>query len=345
MLYLTTREDWDAFTCYRAQRQDRGPEGGFFLPMRPPHFDEHDLTEIAGRSFNQNVAHILNKLYRGRLTGWDVEFAAGRYPVRLVQLGSRTAVAETWHNVSWKFDGFVRNLEKMLNPEPGERPAEWFTLSVRIAVLFGVFGELMAAGVAGIDSPVDVVVPSFDFQAPMAAWYAREWGLPIGTIICCCNENSGIWSLLHQGELRTDAPLRHTATPACDQVVPAGVERLIWEVLGLREARRFVECCTTGTEYQLDPISQEKLRRGISVAVVSERRMEFMVPNIFKTSGRIPDPYTAMAYGGLLDHRSRVGENNAALIISDESPIFSVNLLSGAMGISPKAIRDRLNRG
>lgn len=345
MLYVTTRTDRDAFTCYRARTNDLGPDGGQFLPRQMPRFDAEALKALSRRSFNQNVAYVLGLLYREKLDARDVDLVIGKRPMKLVDMNSRTVVAEVWHNADRRFDRFVERLFCRLVKDPAAKPGQWFVMSVRIAVLFGIFGELMARGTVTDETPIDIAVPSFDFQFPMAAWYARSWGLPIGTIICCCNENNAPWSLLHQGEMRTDFPLRHTCTAACDQALPTGLERLIHGTLGIHEVARYLEAVEAGRSYKLEPEQRERLRAGLSVSVVSQRRMAFMIPNIYRAGKRIPDPYTAMAYAGLVDHRSRAGDTGMALIISEDNPVFSVEMLSGFLGISPDDLRRQLENG
>lgn len=345
MLYVTTRSDRDAYTAHRVLTADFGTDGGQFVPRQIPRFGEDELREVASRSFNQNVAHVLGLLYREKLTDRDIDLVIGKRPMRLLELNSRTLVAETWRNSDWSFDQFVDRLFRVLVKDPAAKPGIWFVMSLRIAVLFGIYGELMARGIVTAEEPLDIAVPSFDFQSPMAAWYARHWGLPIGSIICCCNENNAPWSLLHQGEMRTDSPVRHTYTAACDQAVPAGLERLISATLGADEARRFAAAVSAGRPYKLEASQQEQLRRGIFVSVVSQRRMEFMIPNIYRTGQWIPDPYAAMAYTGLVDHRAAPGDTGLALIISEENPVFSAEMLAQAMDISADDLRRRLENG
>ena len=59
MLYVTTRGKQDAFTAYRTAHQDRGPDGGFFVPMQMPVFTATDILKQCEKSFGQNVADIL----------------------------------------------------------------------------------------------------------------------------------------------------------------------------------------------------------------------------------------------------------------------------------------------
>jgi hypothetical protein len=56
--------------------------------------------------------------------------------------------------------------------------------------------------------------------------------------------------------------------------------------------------------------------------VVSDRRIASTVPNLYKTTGFLADPDTALSYSGLGDYRAAAGENRQALIIAEESPRF-----------------------
>ena len=345
MLYVTTRIPDDAFTAHRVLTEDRGPEGGLFLPMRSPLFSEEQIRQLPEKSFGQNIADVMNLLFNTELDGWSVEFAIGRHPVRMVNLGAKVTVAELWHNPQWQFDRLARNLTKLVMESEEDLPAsDWMMVGCRIAMLFGIYGELVRTGQIQSGGLLDVVVPSGDFSAPMAAWYARQWGLPIGTIVICCNENNGLWNLLHQGELRTDGVAVRTGLPVCDQAVPAGLERLIHSVLGPEEVRRYVEICRTGRTYRPAEHQISQLGEGVFVSVVSQHRTEAMIGGIYRGFGYVSEPYTALAYSGLADYRARAGESRHALILSEESPRFHVDMVSGCLGIPAKILKDRIDR-
>ena len=347
MLYVTTRIKQDAFTANRALSESRGPEGGFFLPMRLPRLNESQIMALGEKSFSQNVADVINLLFHAELDSWAVEFAIGRYPVQLVDIDSRTTVAETWHNPAWRFERLVRGVEKAIrqSDQISKQPSDWLVIAARIAVLFGIFGDLIHSGAVSPENPMDIAVPSGNFSACAAAWYAREWGLPIGTIVVCCNENGGVWNLFNKGEIRTGAVAAKTDTPDCDFAVPTDLERLIYGTLGAEETERFCEVCRRGGTYYLEPHQTAKLREGIYVSVVSQKRMESTIPHLYKFSGYLADPYTALVYSGLIDYRSRTAEGKNVLIISDESPAFSLGLLARCLGMSPGELKKRIEKG
>lgn len=345
MLYLTTRTPNDTYTPARTLTDDRAPDGGFFVPMRLPRLDGKQLRMLSQQNFSQTVADIINLCFGTNLDSWAVEFAIGRYPVKTISIGTREIVAETWHNPVWKFNRLVRGIEKAIrqSDEIREIPSEWLMLASRMAVLSGILGNLMAQGKASVEEPIDLAYPCGTFSGPMAAWYAKEIGLPIGAILCCCNDNNGVWNLLHKGQLRTDVSTISTATPQCDLAVPECLERLIFGTLGTKSANAFARTVQNGGTFYLEPDEQMKLRDGIYVPVTGNKRLESAVKSLYNSCGYPADVYTALCYSGMLDYRSVTGESRTVLIVSEESPNYSLDYLSKCLNTTPGELKIRIN--
>lgn len=345
MLYVTTRGKNDAFTAYRTMNQDRGPDGGLFIPMRMPVFTREEIAACAEKSFGQNVADVLNVFFATKLTGWDVDMTIGRNRVQFKNMNRRITIAELWHNADNCFSRCIRSLADRLHPD-GEiigAHSNWVEIAVRIAVLFGIFGELLRTQQMTMDSPVNVAVASGSFAAPMAVWYGRQLGLPIGTIICGCNENSAVWDLLHRGEVDTDTTAVVTSTPDCDYALPPDLERLIYGTCGQEETMRYCWNCTEGGIYIPSEEDWEKIRQGMFAAVVSGVRVDTIIPSVYRTNQYILDPYAALAYGALSDYRARTGTGTATLLLSDKSPLFSAELVAKKMQITVSELKRRLS--
>ena len=201
---------------------------------------------------------------------------------------------------------------------------------------------MLRQGLTNVNSIFDIALPAGDFSVPMAAWYAREMGLPIGTIICSCNENCAAWNLLHHGQMRTDIVAQPTNTPMCDVGVPASMERLIAAQLGTDEAKAFHAACSSGISYELDEDKIFDLRKGIFTAVVGQMRMESVIYNVYRTSTYLLDPYSALAYGGLQDYRCGAGEGRVTLLLTERSPVCAAATVAKAMGFTVQDLKDRL---
>ncbi len=312
MLFVTTRNDQNAVTANHALRDNRCSEGGFYLPMRHPVFSEEEIGALMQQSFGTCVSEVLNRLLGSHLNGWDVDFSLGRHWARLEELPHKIFIAEPWHTPGYRFEAIVKTLAAKLDVSI----TDWVNIAIRAAVLFGLFSELKRRGYAG----ADVAVLSGDFSMPMAAWYARRWGLPIGNVVCCCNENNTLWDLLVQGQLRTDTISIQTTLPEADVTVPEDLERLIWECGGLPETTKYLEAVRKGRTYYPSDAALAKLRRGMFVSVVSSQRLESTISGVFRSHGYSMTPAAALTYAGLLDCRAKMGQAPPVIIWSEESP-------------------------
>lgn len=341
MLYVTTRNNRDAYTAQRVLRENRGPDGGLYLPFRMPVFSEADLDELAKLPFTARIAQVLNTLCGTRMTQWDVDFCVGRHPVQLVSLPQKTMLAQCWHNAQGSLSYMVRVLSVRLRQDNRPQPSDWTEIAVRGAVLFAVFSEFRKEREVFGEQRVDVAAICGDCYGPISAWYARLWGLPIGNIVICCNENSGLWELFHRGQLRTDGLRVKTATPDADAVLPAGLERLIYAAGGIREVEHYLEVCGRGGVYVPNEGVLRRLCQGVTVSVVGRERMESTLGGVYATSDCILSPYSALCYAGVQDYRAKAGEKRLALIFSEKSPWLDRAVVESAFGMSIDELEKR----
>lgn len=336
MLYVTTRDEQEVYTAYRALHESRSGNGGLYLPFKAPDFSPEELDGLLSNSFHKCVAEVLNLLFPVKLTGVDVEFAIGRKSVLLKSLGRRAIMAESWHNPEGEYAYLENRLTRLMLQEDSA-PGNWVRIAIRTAVWFGLFAELRQAG---FTEKMDVSVVSGDFAAPISAWYAKQWGLPIGRIICCCNENSALWELFRYGQMRTDTVSVPTATPEADITTPTDLERLIYASGGAIETRRYLEAVRLGRPYRAP---EELLKgQGMYVSVISGQRMMQTIPSVYRTHGHLLSPYGALAYAGLLDYRAIADAPRNGLVLEERSPLRDESTVAEALGVDAKSVKDYL---
>ena len=327
MLYITTRNRRDAYTAQRALRESRGPDGGMYLPFHAPSYSAEEWRVLAAAPFGQRVAEILNRLFGCKLTCWDVDVCIGRNPVPLIPLGHRTLAAELWRNPGLSWGHMARELAEQLLDVSNYKTG-WLAIALRVALLFGIFGQL------NTDEPTDISVISGDFAAPISAYYAKRWGLPVGKIVCCCNENSGLWELLCHGQLRTDATNVHTDIPEADVALPEQLERLVFEAGGEAEVERYLASCRRGGTYApTDPVLAN-LGRDFRVSVVSSSRIGQTISSVYRTHNYVLSPAAALSYAGLMDARAKPGLHKTALILAEKSPALDAKFTAASLKIT-----------
>ena len=322
MLYVTTRNNSDAFTPQRVLTSKRGPDGGLYIPFRMQKLSDSEVLALSHKNFNANLADCLNMLFNTHLSAYDIDFTMGRSSVRLQQLGQKIIMGECWHNTQWSFSSMMQDLSALLVSDKTQIPETegWAAIGIRVAVLFGIFGELIREGIASSEQKVDISVISGDFAGPMAAWYARMMGLPIANIVCCCNDNNNIWNFICHGQLRTDNVAVKTMVPEADIVVPEHLERLISAYGGADETRRYMDAVRSGTCYYADEGFLHRLRQGFYVTVSSEKRITETIPSAMSTHRYLLNPSAALAYAGLQDYRAKTGSMRMALVMSETKP-------------------------
>ena len=328
MLYLTTRDKFDAFTAHRTLAADFAPNGGRFLPYKMPVLTAQDWEALTAESFGGCVAAVLNRFFSSRLTGWDVELAVGRYPVKLLSTPNRVTVAQTWRNLEGSYEKLERSLASLLN---AERVCSWVRIAVRLAVLTAVFVQLRRQGMEGT---MDVAAPAGDFLLPMAVIYGRDMGLPIGSLIIGCENGSQIWDLLHQGELNAQ-----DSEPAF-----AELERLIHWRLGVAEAKRYAQAWADKGIYKLLPESVSALSDGIFSAVVSADRLDSVILSVYLSGKFVLSRDPAVAYGALMDYRTRTGGSRTALLLADRDPMEETGTLSRALKMTDAELKTILEK-
>ena len=319
MVYVTTRNQRDTYTAQQVLQMDRGDDGGLFVPFPMPSYSQEVLEELWTLPFTARIAQVLNSLFGTAITQWDVDFCVGRHPARLVPLPQKILLAQCWHNWEGSVSYLARVLASRLRTDSEPVVGEWTEVAVRIALLLALLGEVRGQVDISHGEKVDISFLSGEFYGPISAWYARSWGAPIGTIVCCCNENNQIWELLHRGQLRTDGITTATVTPMGDVAIPTALERLIYAAGGSGEVGRYLEALWQGGSYFPGEGILDQMTQGMAVSVVGKQRMEDTLRCVY-ACGTLLSPYDGLCHAGLLDHRTKTGSRAWALIFSERSP-------------------------
>ena len=341
MLYATTRSKVATYTAQRALKEDRAPDGGLYVPTKLPYYNTEELNALLKEPAGEIVARILNEFFGSKLGRLDVEFAVGKRIFGMASISHRIVIGELWRNAESGFDGLCRRLTERISAEFGvEQPGMWMRIACRIAIVFGMFARMRLNGVISHTELVDAAALTGNFEGPYALWAARKMGLPIGEIICCCNDNNGVWDLINRGQMKLNAKVTETSTPKCDIVVPEALELLIHARLEWDDAEEFVELAKKGGTYFLGAEEHRHFREGISASVIGDKRIRLAMPNLHRTNGYILCPYSALVYTGLMDYRSRPGPRRAALMLTDYDPRECSDTVIRALAISDQELRD-----
>ena len=323
MLYITTRDNKDAYTAFRALHENTAPDGGGFIPFHTPVFSVSQLEEFVPLSFGQTVAELLNRFFSCKLTGWDIDICIGRSAVKLATMAHRIVIAEMWHNPEGVYERVIDNLfAKIVNEK--KPTTEWFKVAAHIAILFGIYTELCRNEIISFGDTIDFTTMADDLTIPVAAVYARKMGLPVDTIIFTCEDNGGLWDLIHLGEL-------HYSSKGANLLA---YERLVHTAFGCEGVTALCIAINQKKSYRIDDELLPVFNAGLFCSVTGKARSAQNINSIYRTNSYLLDPITAQCIGGLQDYRAKTGESKLTLMIAGESPMNCISKISEATGIS-----------
>ena len=313
MLYITTRSNADAFTSHKALVESVAHDGGVYYPYKMPQYSQDELLTLKNKTFGEIISGVLNTFFGLKLNAWDVDCCLGRNILNTVSMQHRIVVAELWHNLSGQKSFLTDSLYKIAKngTQPSNKPTEWFKIATRIAVLFAVYGELLRKEIVIPGEKFDVSVSAIDFSETICAFYAKQMGLPIGTIICSELNNSCVWDFIHRGIFNPSQ---------CQNDIASDVERLIHGTLGYQYLDTYFEKLHAGQIFSLNDESLKLMNCGLFCSVIGEARLASTISSIFSTNNYVVNPKTAMLFCGLQDFRAKTGESRITLLIAEESP-------------------------
>lgn len=300
MLYVNSRNKSESFTAFRVLAENPVSGKGVIVPFRLRKMTDEQIQNICSGSFYDAVAQMLNHLFNLHLEGWDLELNAGRNATAIYQMNPRIHVSELWHNPADTYAFLEKALYKKLG-QTGDNMPLWASVGIRIAVLFGIYAQLNGQGFEFLD----VVGVSNDSTTYLAPFYAKLLGLPIRNIIIGCDEESGLWELIHKGQL----PAFSTAADA--------VEMMIFSVLGEEEVARFWEQHGQKRPYILDEEQICVFSEGLFAAVIGDSRLDSVIENVYRTNAYRMSRQTAVAYSAVQDYRAKTGDCRDVLIFAD----------------------------
>lgn len=311
MLYLTTRDDKNAYTAHKTLCADNAPNGGLFIPYKLPVLDKSQLDSIAQDTFGEAVSQILNLFFTVRLTGWDVDLRIGRSPISFTAMNRKIIIAELWKNPGSGIEYLITELYRCvaLSSEHSLKPTIWSRVAIRIAILFGLYGQIRQNGHQ--DTTIDISVNMQDVTEFISAWYARAMGLPIGQIICCCDAGDAFWDLLHGGVL---------STKNISGTHLAAAEMLICETLGHSQAQYLASVAGRQGAFAVSEEDYTMFSEGIYPTAVGPDRADSVISSIRRSVGYSIDSSAAITYGGLQDYRAQTGESCLTILLSQFAP-------------------------
>ncbi len=209
------------------------------------------------------------------------------------------------------------------------------------------FGRLMTqiayyfwAGVS-VGDRVSFSVPSGNFGNVYSAYAATRMGLPVRSLIVGSNANHVLDGFFRSARIELGEVVR-TISPSMDIQVPSNLERLMFDLYG-RDGRRLEEAITRLRREGSLEVPRSAETDGFVSRWYDDRATAEVMADVYRTTGRIVDPHTAVGIGAARDS----GVTGPIVCLATAHPAKFPKAVEGALDVPPPvpgALRDLYRR-
>ena len=188
---------------------------------------------------------------------------------------------------------------------------------------------------------INVVVPTGNFGNILAAYYAKQMGLPIHKLICASNENRVLYDFFRTGTYDRKRDFILTTSPSMDILISSNLERLIYRLTGenAEKCAELMKSLSEGGEYTI-PEEMKAQLGDFYGNFCSEEETANTISEIYKDSNYVIDTHTAVAAGVYKKYVSETDDHLPTVIASTASPYKFTRSVMDALGEDHKDLDD-----
>lgn len=183
------------------------------------------------------------------------------------------------------------------------------------------YAKLLANGEITDGEKINVVVPTGNFGNILAAYYAKNMGLPIDKLICASNDNKVLYDFFTTGIYDKNREFILTTSPSMDILISSNLERLIYKIAGNDAAKNkeLMTSLTTTGKYDITDDMRAELKDFYG-NYATEKETAEIIKDIYEKTGYIIDTHTAVAAVVSRKYLRDTNDTNKLVIASTASP-------------------------
>ena len=191
----------------------------------------------------------------------------------------------------------------------------------QVAYYVYAYTKLLANGEIKDGEKINVVVPTGNFGNILAAYYAKNLGVPIAKLICASNDNKVLYDFFQTGTYDKNREFVLTTSPSMDILISSNLERLIYLICGedSEKTKKLMEELKTTGKYTITLEMKEKLA-DFAAGYSTEEETAESIHDTYQKTGYVMDTHTAVAYVVKEKYKKETKDHKPALVVSTASP-------------------------
>ncbi len=215
----------------------------------------------------------------------------------------------------------------------------WGRLAPQIIYYISSYAQLVKDGEIKAGDKINIVVPTGNFGNILAAYYAKNMGMPVNKLICASNSNKVLTDFINTGIYDRNRDFITTISPSMDILISSNLERLLYLLTGENDAQIrewFGSLAKTG-RYEVSDDVKAKLQADFVGGFCDDVQTKATIKEIYDKYSYTLDTHSAVAVKVYEDYKKSTGDMTKTLIASTASPYkFSASVLEAIDGKVPE---------
>ena len=261
----------------------------------------------------------------------------------LTQKGANTSVV----GISGNFDDAQSGVKKIFGDKEfaKELAGRGYQLSSANSINIGrlvpqvvyyvyAYAKLLENGEIENGEKINVTVPTGNFGNILAAYFAKQMGVPIDKLICASNDNKVLYDFFKTGVYDKNRPFILTSSPSMDILISSNLERLIYLSTGCdaEETKKRMEELSKDGKYSVT----DKMRARMADFVggyADQAANAAEIKRLYDETGYMIDTHTGVASCVYHNYVKETGDTKKTVIASTASPYkFSRSVMEAIFG-------------
>ncbi len=207
----------------------------------------------------------------------------------------------------------------------------WGRLVPQVVYYVSSYVTMASQGEIEWGEKINIVVPTGNFGNILAAYYAKQMGVPIAKLICASNVNKVLTDFIRTGVYDRNRDFYATCSPSMDILISSNLERLLYLLSGENDAliRQWFGQLASEGKYEVSDDIKASMKELFYGGYCDDAATKETIGKIYKKYGYTCDTHTAVAVKVYEDYKAETGDTTKTLIASTASPYkFSGSVLS-----------------
>ena len=168
---------------------------------------------------------------------------------------------------------------------------------------------------------INVTVPTGNFGNILAAYFAKQLGVPIKKLICASNDNKVLYDFFQTGTYDRQRDFILTTSPSMDILISSNLERLLYLSTGCDAEQTAKLMNQLGTEghYTVTPEMKAKMA-DFCGGFATEAEDAAAIRELYDETGYVIDTHTGVASAVYQQYKKNTGDETKTVIASTASP-------------------------